>query len=616
MSLKRFIFIYSCILVKYNSENHFRWCILTFEIALMYVLVLLVFAAFVWEKYPPAVIAMSASAALIAFGVLDTSEFLSVFSNSAPITIAMMFIISTALERTGVIQLISKLLIKAAKGSTLKGMFVMMLFVILASAFMNNTPVVIILTPVVISLAATINIAPSKLLIPLSFASIFGGTLTLIGTSTNILMSTIAVEAGQPAISMFEMTAPGLIFAAVGMLYMMTVGRFLLPERYSLSNIINKQQKRRFIAEILITHHSKFIDQTVDQLKLADDSKIMDVIRGSGSMRGRLKTIRLKGGDRVIIHTNTGELVGLKEDGDVEFKQQGDDFEPVSAGETILLEASVNINSSLIGKRVSDLNLQKIDGMYILAVHRNNNDFHKDFDQIQLRFADTLLIQGRASRINDILSEGDIINLNEPQDRPIRRRKAPIAIAVILAVMVLAALNILPIAGLTVVGASLVLLFRCVDPDEAFRSIDWNILFIIFGMLGLSIGLQNTGAAHYLISGIAVYAEQAGPLWTMFFIYCLTSFLTESVSNNAVAVLIGPIVITLAVQLGYDPRAFIMAVMFAASASFATPVGYQTNTFVYGAGSYKFMDFVKVGLPLNVIFALLAVIIIPWYFPF
>lgn len=589
---------------------------MTFEIALMYVLVLLVFAAFVWEKYPPVVIAMTASAALIALGILDTGEFLSVFSNSAPITIAMMFIISAALERTGVIQLISNLLINIAKGSTLKAMFVMMLFVILASAFMNNTPVVIILTPVVISLAATINIAPSKLLIPLSFASIFGGTLTLIGTSTNILMSTIAVEAGQPAISMFEMTAPGLIFSAVGLLYMMTIGRFLLPERYSLSNIINKQQKRQFIAEILITHHSKFIDQTVDQLKLADDSKIMDVIRGSGSLRKRLKTIRLQGGDRVIIHTNAGELVGLKEDGDVEFKQQGDDFEPVSADETILLEASVNINSSLIGKKVSDLIFQKIAGMYILAVHRNNNDFHKDFDQIQLRFADTLLIQGRASRINEILYDGDIINLNEPQDRPIRRRKAPIAIAVILAVMILAALNILPIAGLTMVGASLVLLFRCVDPDEAFKSIDWNILFIIFGMLGLSIGLQNTGAAQYLISGVAGYAQQAGPLWTMFFIYCLTSFLTESVSNNAVAVLIGPMAITLAVQLGYDPRAFIMAVMFAASASFATPIGYQTNTFVYGAGGYRFMDFVKVGLPLNVIFALLAVIIIPWYFPF
>lgn len=589
---------------------------MTIEIGFMYVLVVLVFAAFVWEKYPPEVIAISASALLIAFGIIDTAEFLSVFSSSAPITIAMMFIISTALERTGVIQIISQLLKSIAKGSSLRAIFVMMLFVMLASAFMNNTPVVIILTPAVISLAAAINIAPSKLLIPLSFASIFGGTLTLIGTSTNILMSTIAVDSGQRAISMFEMTIPGLIFSAVGMLYMMTIGRFLLPERYSLSGIINKREKKKFIAEILITHDSNLIDKAIDELRLADDSKVMDVIRGSRSMRRRLDAIVFRGGDRVIIQTDAGELVGLKEDGDVEFKQQHESFENISADENILLEASININSSLIGKKVSELNLQRLYGVNIVAVHRNDNDFDKDFDRTQLRFADILLIEGPARRMNDILSSGDIINLNKPEDRPIRKRKAPIAIAVIIAIMVLAALNILPIAGLAVIGASIVLLSRCVDPDEAFKSIDWNILFVIFGMLGLSIGLQKTGAAGYLISAIADYAEHLGPLWTMVVIYSLTSVLTESVSNNAVAVLIGPIAITLAVQLGYDPRAFIMAVMFAASASFATPIGYQTNTFVYGAGGYKFMDFVKVGLPLNVLFAFLAALIIPWFFPF
>src|SRR5690606_15692799 len=343
----------------------------------MYVLVVLVFAAFVWEKYPPEVIAISASALLIAFGIIDTAEFLSVFSSSAPITIAMMFIISTALERTGVIQIISQLLKSIAKGSSLRAIFVMMLFVMLASAFMNNTPVVIILIPAVISLAAAINIAPSKLLIPLSFASIFGGTLTLIGTSTNILMSTIAVDSGQRAISMFEMTIPGLIFSAVGMLYMMTIGRFLLPERYSLSGIINKREKKKFIAEILITHDSNLIDKAIDELRLADDSKVMDVIRGSRSMRRRLDAIVFRGGDRVIIQTDAGELVGLKEDGDVEFKQQHESFENISADENILLEASININSSLIGKKVSELNLQRLYGVNIVAVHRNDNDFDK-----------------------------------------------------------------------------------------------------------------------------------------------------------------------------------------------------------------------------------------------
>lgn len=591
---------------------------MTLEVIFIFALVLAVFIAFIWEKYPPEVIALASSAILMVVGILDTGEFLSVFSSSAPMTIAMMFIISASLERTGVLQIISNILKRSAKGSYLRSLLVIMFFSMISSAFMNNTPIVIMLTPVVISLAASINMAPSKLLIPLSFASIFGGTLTLVGTSTNILMSTVAAEQGQPEIGMFEMTLPALFFVVVGFTYMMLVSRFLLPDRFSLANIISSQPERKFIAEILIPAESDHIGKPVKDFSLpVEGASIIDMVRRNISVRRRMKDLEIRAGDRFILKTDASELLSLKEDGQVEFSSslpQG--LEPVTASESLLMEASINEKSSLMGRRLVDLGLARKYGVYVIAIHRNDENINENFESIKLKFGDTLLLEGPAEGIKRLLEDGNIINLSEPQDRPIRRNKAPIAFITIIGIMVLAGMKVLPIAGLAIIGATIVMITRCVDPDEAFDAIDWRILFLIFGMLGLSLGMQKTGAAELLVNGMVSVAGNIGPVGLLLTIYFLTSLLTEMISNNAVAVLIGPIVIALAEQLGFDPRPFIMAVMFAASASFATPIGYQTNTFVYGAGGYKFKDFMKIGIPLNIIFALLAAVVIPMFFPF
>tara|TARA_R110000868_G_scaffold107263_7_gene293459 strand:- start:557 stop:2449 length:1893 start_codon:yes stop_codon:yes gene_type:complete len=590
---------------------------MSIEIVIVFALVLGVFYAFITEKFPPEVVALGASAILLATGVLTANEFLSVFSNAAPITIAMMFIMSAALERTGLLEIVSEVLRRAATGSVLRASLVMMVFVMLASAFMNNTPIVVLLTPAVISLAGSLGIAPSKLLIPLSFSAIFGGTLTLVGTSTNILMSTVAVEAGEAPISMFEMTLPGLIFSAVGLVYLLFAGRFLLPDRFSLASVLNSQPKRQFLAEVLITPGSRLIGRPIGDVPLArDEAGIIDVVRGNISLRAALKAVVLQAGDRLVIETNAGQLVGLRKDGQIEFRSSGDDFAPVSAEATVLLEVSLGQRSSLIGKRISELYLRRKYGVYLLAVHRNDVNLSRDFDTTRLRFADTLLLEGPAEGIKRLLDEGDVINLSQPAEQAMRRSRAPIALGVILVVMGLAAFDIMPIAGLAVIGAVIVLVTGCVEPKEGFDAIDWRILFLIFGMLGLSLGLEKTGAAQLLVEFVVHWAEGVGPVGVLLAVYVLTSALTEMVSNNAVAVLIGPLVIAIAHQLGLDPKPFIMAVMFAASASFATPIGYQTNTFVYGAGGYKFMDFVRVGLPLNIIFAIIAVVIIPIFYPF
>ena len=581
-------------------------------------LVGVVFLSFFKEIYPPEVTALAASAALLATGIIETRDFLTVFSSSAPITIAMMFIISAALERTGVLTIIGDVLKRQARGSFLRAMLLMMVGTMGASAFMNNTPVVILLTPIMISVAASVGVAPSRLLIPLSFSAIFGGTLTLVGTSTNILMSGVAQETGQPPITMFEMTLPGLIFATVGMVYMIFAGRFLLPDRASLSGLLGQESKRRFLARLLIPNGSNYVGKNLTELPFnTSETRILDVVRGEVSMRRTMKDLVLEVGDRLVLKTGTGEILGLKEDGQIAFRDRDDhDVEPVTADQTITMEASIGPNSHLRGRPIKDLKLRRKYGVYLMAVHRQEQNISQDLQDLRLQFADTLLLEGPPEGLQRMMEDGGIVNLSTPTERPQRRTKAPIAIATIFGVMGLAALNVMPIAGLAVIGAVVVMMTRCVDPEEAFDAIDWRILFLIFGMLGLSMGMEETGTARLIVETVVGAVGGIGPIAILAAVYVLTSALTEMVSNNAVAVVIGPIVIALAIELGYDPRPFIMAVMFAASASFATPIGYQTNTFVYSAGGYKFVDFIKVGLPLNIIFAVVAVLIIPIFFPF
>ena len=581
-------------------------------------LVGVVFLSFFKEIYPPEVTALAASAALLATGIIETRDFLTVFSSSAPITIAMMFIISAALERTGVLTIIGDILKRQARGSYLRAMLLMMAGTMGASAFMNNTPVVILLTPIMISVGASIGVAPSRLLIPLSFSAIFGGTLTLVGTSTNILMSGVAQEAGQPMITMFEMTLPGLIFATTGMLYMVFAGRFLLPDRGSLSGLLGQESKRRFLARLLIPNGSKYVGKRLSDLPFnTAETRILDVVRGEVSMRRTMKDLVLEVGDRLVLKTGTGEILGLKEDGQIAFRDRDDhDVEPVTADQTITMEASVGPNSHLRGRPIKDLKLRRKYGVYLMAVHRQEQNISQELQDLRLQFADTLLLEGPPEGLQRMMEDGGIVNLSAPTERPQRRAKAPIAIATIFVVMGLAALGIMPIAGLAVIGAVVVMMTGCVEADEAFEAIDWPILFLIFGMLGMSLGLQETGAAKVIVESMVGLMQGLGPLAVLAAVYLLTNLLTEMVTNNAVAILVGPIAIALALELGYDPRPFIITVMFAASASFATPIGYQTNTFVYGAGGYKFRDFLVVGLPLNLLYAAVAILVIPFFFPF
>ncbi len=582
------------------------------------VLLVVVFASFIREKMPPDVIAMTAVAFLLATGIVSTNDALHVFSNSAPITIGCLFILSSALERTGTIQAMGQFVSRLANFSPVVSVGVVMLGVMATSAFINNTPVVIVLTPVMIALAQSIGVPASKLLMPLSFAAIFGGTTTMIGTSTNLLVSGVSEGYGLAPFSMFEISLAGLILGGVGIVYMVTIGWRMLPVRETVSSILGYQKQVKFFTEVMVPGDSKLVGKTLSQANLTNqrDVRVLDVIRKDESLRREMADLRLAAGDRLVIRTPAREVLSLREGGQVLFIDDPEDLETIGGKETITVEGAVGPNSGFINRQIRSLELRRRFGVYVLAVHRHNENLTENFEAVDLKFGDTLLFEGPAEGLKRLMDEQNIVNISEPQEQPYRRSKAPVALGAILLLVTLAAFDVMPIVTLALIAAPLVVVLGCLDAEDAYKAIEWRIIMLIIAMLAIGVAMEKTGAASLIAHYLIILFPTGNPLLMLLLIYILTSILTEMISNNAVAVLITPIAIGMAHTLGLDPRPFVVAVMFAASASFATPIGYQTNTFVYGAGGYKFIDFVKVGLPLNCLNVAVAALVIPWIWPF
>lgn len=597
---------------------------LDWQIILIFILLIATLASFAMERIPPDLTAMSLFAILLVTGLLPVNDALRVFSNPAPITVAAMFIISAALERCGAIDMMAAKLDRLPMMGYAPLVLCVMLPVATVSAFINNTPVVVVFLPIVLSLARRMNIHASKLLIPLSYASIFGGSCTLIGTSTNILVSSVGSDRGFERFHMFELAWVGIPILVVGTLYLVIFGPKLLPVRETLSSILSEEERREYLLEAFVHDNSALINRTVKEvLGSRRGVRILEVIRDGVALRGEIANVQLQGGDRLVMAARPKGIAEARALQGIDLASElGEGVEAISSSEGMIVEAVIGPQSSIIGKTLPEINFRQRFRMVVLAIHRRGRNLRSKIDSVELEFGDTLLLLGTENAVKNLQTSNDIITLDRPpvpaQDR---RGRLPLVIAAIAAVVGGSALGLFRIEAAAIVACVFLFLTGCVSPKEGYKAIQWNILFIIFGMLGMGAAMELTGASKLLANQIDFVvsnfvAEPLKPIVLLALIYLLTSFLTEILSNNAAAVLVAILAIGLADTLGVDPKPFMIAVAMAASASFATPIGYQTNTYVYGIGGYRFTDFLKVGIPLNILSFIVSITVIPLIWEF
>ncbi len=593
---------------------------MTVEIAIVFTLLIGAFVAMAFERWTPDLIALIAMGSLLGLGILSPAEAFQVFSNEAAITVACLFILSAALERTGALDRLGNKLDAVVGRSDWSLLLVLLPIVAFVSAFVNNTPVILIFLPIVTTLATKRGIKPSKLLIPLSFASILGGCCTLIGTSTNLLVSSTAESLDQTGFRMFDLAPIGALLAFIGIAYLLLIGRHLLPGRDTLATILQSTDSKKFFTEAVILDDSPLIGQSLLETPLKDlpNSRVLEVIRHHEPLHLSLNEIILQAGDRIRLSIVMSSVVEIKNLEGVDILRQSDDIglAVVDTEKTIMVEGIVSPKSRLEGRTIRSFDLRRRYGVRVLAMHRRGVNIRKKFEDTRMRFGDTLLIEGTESSIQRLQESRIILLLSTAAHILPRKSKQRHAVLAVLAVVLLAGLTTIPISVVAMVAALFVVTTGCLNNDEAYQAIDWRILFMIFGMLSLGTALEETGGVALIANTLLGMSGDLSPALILSAVVLACSFLTTFLSNNAVAVMVTPVVVQIASTLGLEAKPFLIGVAIGCSACFATPIGYQTNTLVYGAGGYQFRDFLKVGIPLNLIVWLAASVFIPLLYPF
>jgi di/tricarboxylate transporter len=562
--------------------------------------------------------------ALIVLGLVTPREGISGFSNEAMITVAAMFILSAGLLRTGAIDVMGRFAERASGRSELRLLLVSLLFVIPLSAFINNTPVVVVMIPMVLGIARKLNIAPSRLFMPISFGSQMGGTLTLIGTSTNLLVAGLVLELGMDRIRLFDITLPALVLTVVGVTYLLTVGRALTPTRHTPQDLLSSYDLRRYLTGLVVKADSPIVGQTLRDSKFGSNFglQVIGIDRGGDRIAFPRGGQIVEAGDVLIVEGQIANIAGIEQVDHLEIAGTQPDF-PIeqprtqdARPETRLAEVIVPPRSPVVGRTLQELNFRNRYGVPVLGIQRHGEPLHERMRDVVLQPGDILLISGTNQELNALHRGGELALLGAVRLPARRRRKMKYAVSIIIGVVALAAFDVMPILVSSILGVIAMFLLRCITPDEAYEDIDWMVLVLLGSIIPLGIAMQNTGTAELVAALLVRATEPLGLYGVLATFYVLTSVMTEIISNNAAAVVLTPIAIATALALGASPMPFVIAVMLAASNSFMTPIGYQTNTFIYGPGGYRFSDFIRVGGPLNVLLIITATFAIPFFFPF
>lgn len=605
---------------------------MTWEIATVLALVGFALVQFVRERWPLDLTGLAVFAILLLLSQLpgknslpDAGQLLKVFANAAPLTVAAMFVLTYALERTGAI---SRMLVALEKVGPLgpRGLLlVMMLGAGIVSAFINNTPVVVVGLPVAIHLAKRAGVPASIFLIPLSYAAVFGGCCTLVGTSTNILGSGLLGDAGQKPLGMFEIGAVGLPLAILGTLYTVWAAPKLLPARKTLAEDLGGEDGiSEYAVEATVHTGSPVIGKTLAEAGFGPRTgmRIIEVLRRGEPVFDALDSIKLEAGDQVVIAGAPQGVASVLAMQGVNLKaESGPTGEFLATHETHLAEAILGPLSEISGRSLRDINFRQRYGLVVIAIHRRGMNLSRGFESVPLQAGDTLLLMGSEAGINQLRRSNDLLLLDRTRvPTSAQKASAPLVFSTLAAVILVSAFEILPIEIAAMAGCVLLMVSGAIKPREAYASVDWPLMFLIYTTLALGMAMESTGAANYLAQNLAHasagwFAEAWKPVAMLAVIYILTVLITEVLSNNATVVLMMPIALGIAAQLGLDPRPFAIAIILGSSAGFATPIGYQTNTFVYSAGGYRFGDFFRIGLPLNLLYFVGAVVIIPWVWP-
>ena len=593
---------------------------MTWEIGFVVGLTVLALLLFTWERMRIDATAILVMVALMVSGILTPGESLAGFSNIATVTVAAMFVLSAGVRQTGALSSVGTLLARLGGQRRSLALVVLVVVVGVVSGFINNTAAVALLIPVVVGLARDLGTSPTQLLMPLSFASMFGGVATLIGTSTNLLVNSIAVDRGFDEFGLFELTPLGVILFAVGAAYLFVVFP-LIPARREGSGqeLTERFEMAAFLTQVRVERTAACVGETLGDNVLVRqlDVEIIDLERETQVRSGVDRDLEISAGDVLRVRTPAADIARL-------LAFEGITLVPPAGGEALdarietetetLVEAVIAPNSQLAGRTVADVNFPGRHSAQVLAL-RQHGELERSLPDAVLHAGNSLLLKIDREALAELQENEDFFIASEVVVPNIRRHRMPIAIGVIVAVVLVAAFDVLPIVVAAVSGSFAMVLTGVLTAEEAYDAINWKVVFLLAGILPLGTALEQTGAAELLAERIVGLTFGLGPAAVLAGFFLLTQLLTAILSNNASAVLMAPIAIGAAESLGADPRPFLVAVMVAASMSFMTPIGYQTNTMIYGPGQFRFVDFARIGTPLTILVWIVASLLIPVLWP-